>query len=192
MGKLVAILSAWGPAGVFLLALIDSAGIPLPVGVDALVVASAAVNPQSAYVAAALALAGSAIGCLFLFFVARKGGEAYLARYTAEGRGARLRAWFQQYGLLTVFVPALLVIPLPVKVPILSAGALGVHPARFAATILAARSARYFGLAYLGAQLGEETLPWLKAHVWHLGAAALVLFAALYFAIRLAGRRVGQ
>lgn len=191
MGKLVAILQAWGPAGVFLLALIDSAGVPLPVGVDALVVTLAAVEPARAWIAATLAVIGSATGCLLLFWIARWGGQAYLDRHTASGRGARLRLWFRQYGLATVFVPALLPIPLPVKVPILSAGALGVGPVRFLAVILAARTPRYFGLAWLGSQLGDQSLPWLKSHVWHLGAAALALFAALFLLLRLAGRRVG-
>ncbi len=184
MRELVAALQAWGPAGVFLLALIDSAGIPLPVGVDALVITLAALDAGQAAPAAALAVAGSAMGCMFLFLAARKGGELYLARYTHEGRGARLREWFRRYGLATVFVPAMIPIPMPVKVPILCAGALGVAPWRFLAVVLAARIPRYAGLAYLGASLGDKALPWLRSHLWHLSAAAVVVLVLLWLLLR--------
>ncbi|MCZ2147394.1 MAG: VTT domain-containing protein [Bryobacterales bacterium] len=188
MKKIVAILTSWGPAGLFVLAILDSAGIPLPAAVDALVVATAAVNPASAYLDAAMAVVGSAIGSMALFYIGRKGGEAYLDRITASRRTHRFREWFQTYGLITVFIPALLPIPMPLKVFVLSAGALGVKPLHYLLVILAARIPRYFGLAYLGSQLGEHTMGWLKAHVWHLVIFALLLAAVLALAVRLVSR----
>jgi membrane protein DedA with SNARE-associated domain len=101
----------------------------------------------------------------------------------------RFRLWFHQYGLLTVFIPALLPIPLPVKVFVLSAGALGTRPSTFLMVVLAARIPRYFGLAWLGARLGEESLPWLYAHKWHLTAFAVALFAVLYLMVRFRANR---
>ena len=125
-------LLSWGPWGVLLLAILDSGGIPIVGGVDAFVVVVAALDHSQAYWAAAAAIAGSVIGSLFLFFIARKGGEAYLHHHTLSSRGQHLRAWFLEYGLLTVFVPAFVpVIPMPVKIFILSAGALGVSPVTF-------------------------------------------------------------
>jgi len=180
MGSLVGLFQTWGPAGVFVLALIDSAGVPLPVGVDALVITWAVLNRETAWAGAVAAVIGSVIGCLVLFTLARKGGQIYLDRYTSEGRGARLRGWFERYGLVTVFVPAMMPIPLPVKVPILCAGALGVPTGRFAVVVLLARVPRYLGLAWLGSRLGSDSLPWLKAHVWHLTAGAVVLFGILF------------
>ena len=76
-------LALWGPWGILLLAILDSAGIPLVGGVDALLVLMGAKNPRMAYLAAALAVAGSLAGNLFLFYLARKGGEAYLDRNCA-------------------------------------------------------------------------------------------------------------
>ncbi len=58
-----------------------------------MVVTVAALDHSQAYWAAAAAIAGSLIGSLFLFFVARKGGEAYLHRHTfspARSQTARL------------------------------------------------------------------------------------------------------
>ncbi len=172
----------------FLLAALDSAGIPIPGGVDALLVVLAAAAPAGAYFGAAAAIVGSAIGSMFLFYLARKGGERYLEARTASGRAARFRIWFQRYGLLTVFIPGILPVPLPLKVFVLSAGALGVRPAAFLAVILAARVPRYLGLAYLGAKVGENSLEYLKQHAWHLAAIAAALFAVLYLALRVADR----
>ena len=83
---------------------LDSAGVPLPASVDALLITVGALNPKMAYVAVLLGITGSVVGNLFLFSVARKGGEAYLARHTISARGKKLRQWFQHYGLITVFI----------------------------------------------------------------------------------------
>jgi len=170
---------------VFLLAIIDNTGVPMIGGVDAFVVLIAIANPSQAYWSAAMAIGGSMIGAMILFLIARKGGEEYLHRYTSHGRGARLRAWFMEYGLLTVFIPALVPIPLPLKIFILSAGALEVPPFRFLIVLAAARIPRYLLFAWLGTRLGPETWPYLRSHIVELLAFSVVLFVVLYLAIRL-------
>lgn len=190
MRAFVQLLTSWGAAGIFLLAILDSAGIPLPAAVDALVLAVAAVQPAAALVDAAVAVLGSLTGSYILFALARKGGQAYLDRVTASGRAARFREWFQRYGLITVFIPALLPIPMPLKVFVISAGALGVRTRQFLLVMLAARVPRYFGLALLGARLGENSLPWLKAHAWHLLGFAVLLGFALGLGMRALDRTV--
>jgi membrane protein DedA with SNARE-associated domain len=187
--RLAALLTSWGPFGLFFLAILDSAGVPLPAAVDLLIVATAAVDPASAYIGALAAVVGSAIGCTFLYYLGRRGGKAYLDRVTANGRPARFRAWFQTYGLITVFISALVPIPLPTKVFVLSAGALGVKPLTFLAVVLSARIPRYFGLAWLGSQLGSETMPWLKAHALSISLFALGLAIVLFLAVKWNARR---
>lgn len=183
-------LKALGPLGVFVLAILDSAGVPVVGGVDALLIFVSVQTPGLAFWVAASAVVGSVTGSLFLFWIARKGGEAYLDRHTASARGAKLRQWFQEYGLLTVFVPAATpIIPTPLKVFVLSAGALGVRPALFAAVMALARALRYFAIAALGLRLGTGTLPYLRGHLWALAAIAAALFGGLYIALTLADRR---
>jgi membrane protein DedA with SNARE-associated domain len=185
--EFVALLQSWGPFGSLLLAMLDSAGIPIPGGVDALIIFIAITRPDIAIATATTATVGSAAGCLFLFWVARKGGRAYLERHANSARAIRFRRWFDRYGLLTVFIPALVPIPLPVKVFVLSAGALGTRPILFLAVVIAARIPRYYGLAWLGSQLGSDSLPWLKAHALHLTAFAAALFLVLYVFLRARG-----
>ncbi len=109
-------------------------------GVDALIVLMAVMNRTQAYLAAFTAIVGSLVGSLILFMIARKGGVEYHRHHTSTGRGAKLRAWFHEYGLLTVFVPAFVpIIPLPLKIFIISAGALEESPVTFSLVLLAAR-----------------------------------------------------
>ena len=174
----------------FLLAIIDSAGLPMVGGVDALVILLAVVDHSSAYWAATAAVLGSLVGNLVLFYIARVGGEAYLARYTSHGRGARFRQWFLEYGLITIYVPAAVpIIPMPMKIFVLTAGALEVSPVTFTVVLAAARIPRYFFLAWMGTRLGEDTLPYLKGHIWELLLLALTLFVVLYLLIRFLDRR---
>jgi len=182
-------LTSWGPVGLFLLAIVDSGGLPLPGGIDALVVLLAVANPGTAYWSALMAVLGSLIGNYILYAIARKGGRAYLDAHATSRRALKVREWFRRYGLLTVFIPTLLPIPLPMKPFVLSAGALGVRPAAFIGVVTIGRLLRYVGLAYLGAQLGVHSMTYLKDHAWHLTGFAAALFAALYLMVRAAERR---
>jgi uncharacterized membrane protein YdjX (TVP38/TMEM64 family) len=175
---------AWGPLGLLLLAAIDSAGVPVPGGVDALIILLCMQNPALALICTVLSVAGSLAGCMVLFYIARKGGELYLERQTSSPRGQRLRRWFQKYGLLTVFIPALVPIPMPMKLFVVCAGAMGISPAGFAVVVLAARIPRYAALAYLGAAMRENALGYLRTHVPHFVAIAAALFVFLYLLVR--------
>jgi membrane protein YqaA with SNARE-associated domain len=179
-------LIGWGPFGLLFLAILDSAGIPIVGGVDALLIAVATDRPGVAYLSALLAVLGSLAGNLVLFLIARKGGEVLLMRHVSSGTGARMHVWFQRWGLATVFVPAIVpFIPLPMKVPVFCAGALQVRVLYFAMVVTAARTIRYFALAYLGVHYGVETLQFIKSHVWQVVVFAVLLAAILTIAMRL-------
>ena len=187
MRHLREVLISWGPLGLLIWAALESTGIPNPGGTDLLLLILSAAKPSQAMLCAALAVTGSLIGTIVLFEIARKGGEKFLARYTSRGRGARFRGWFQRYGVLTVFMSALVPVPvLPFKAFVVCAGALGVSRSRFVAVLAAGRIPRYAGLAYLGAKLGESdaALAWIKSHTWYMLIAAAILFGSLYWVVR--------
>ena len=189
MKRLRDVLVGFGPGGIFLLAIIDGMGVPIPTGVDGMLLLLTVANPANAYFIAAVTLVGSIIGTMGLYYIARRGGEAYLDKYTHDGSGRKLKEWFLEYGLLTVFIPALVIIPLPLKIAVVCSGALGVRWFPFLLTLLAARAARFFGLAYLGAHLGADSGTWLKSHVWRMTGFAAGLFGVLYLMILFVHRR---
>jgi len=184
-----ATLIAYGPPGLLILSILDSAGIPIVGGVDALLIAVASQSAEHAYLAAAFAMLGSLIGSSFLFFIARKGGDAFLHKQISSGPGKRLHFWFQQYGLITVFVPAVSPIPLPMKIPVFCAGALQVRFEYFVLVLVIARAIRYFGYAYLAVHYGSQTVTFVKTHGWQLGGAALMLALISMLALRLLQKR---
>src|SRR5215475_2991792 len=180
---------SWGPAGVFVFAVIDSAGVPNPGGTDLLLLAVTIANPASAWLCAALAIAGALIGSAIFYEILSRGGEHYLAKSTAKGSGARFRAWVQRYGLVAVFIPALLPVPfLPYKALAACAAAMSVGRVRFLSVILVARVLRYSALAYLGATLGNNSFDWIKSHVLQMGIFAIALFIVLFALVKFAGR----
>ena len=182
-GAIFGTLLSWGPWGAFVLSIIDSAGLPVPEGTDLLLLFIAAKNPHAGYLSAALAVAGSLIGSLFLYYIARKGGQAYLDQRTEKGWPKRFRHWFHHYGGLTLFIPVLIPAPLPTKVFVASAGALGMRRRHFVAIVLVARTLRFFSLAWLGARMGPAPVHYLKTHTWQLIGIAVAVFLVLYTAI---------
>ena len=188
LAKLTAALVAFGPLGILVLAFIDSAGIPVASGMDALVILVAAKAPSRALLAASMGVLGSLIGNVVLFVAARSGARRFV-KDAQPGDKQRFRKWFERYGLLTIFIPAMLPIPLPLKVFVISAAAIGTPLRTFVLVILLGRVIRYGGEAYLGVVLGEASGPYLRAHTWHLLAGAVALFAALYALLMLTERR---
>ena len=189
MKSISQILLAWGLPGTLLIGIIDGAGLPNPSGPDIALGLYASQRPEDAYLAAALAVIGSLIGSTILFLLARKGGEMYLDRHTVSARGKRWRRWFQHYGLITVFIPGLIPFPLPLKIAVVCAGALGIPLRAFLVVLAAARIPRYFAIAYLGRKLGEESLTYLTTHKWDLALIALGLFVFAFLLVKLSDYR---
>lgn len=173
-----------GPLGVLALTFLDSTGLPVSAGVDLLIIVLAAHAARTAWLSAALAVAGSAAGNMVLFLASRKGGRRFLDQAAQPGRAQRFRDWFARYGLITVFVPALVPFPMPLKLFVISAGVLGTNRASFLLVVLLARVLRYGGDVWVGRAFGNDSAGFLKAHVWHFALGGLALFSLLYLLIR--------
>ncbi len=183
--KLAAALIAFGPVGIFVIGVLDSAGIPIPQGTDFAILLLAIKAPELAWWGAAGGVVGSMTGTLILFSIARKGGRGYLEKATEGSLRHKFRLWFERYGLVTVFIPALIPIPMPLKIFVVSAGATGISVRTFALVMLAARVPRYFGEAWLGIRLGQDSTRFLKENVGWFFVAAGVLLALCVALIRL-------
>ena len=188
VARLTRFLATRGPWGILLLALIDSAGVPAAIGVDALVILVAVKNPALAPHAVASGVAGSTAGSLALYYAARSGGRDWVSQQAPEGRTGRLRQWFHRYGLATVFIPALVPIPMPMKAFVLLAGAFGIPLFSFLGCVLLARILRYGGEAYLGVRMGDDAGHYLLEHGWRIAAMVAALVAALCMLVWWSGR----
>ena len=175
-----------------MLSVADSAGLPIVGGVDALLIAISARNPSIAMLAALAACVGSVIGSSILFAVARKGGEVFLAKHIEKGTGKRLHTWFEQYGLVTVFIPAVSFLPLPMKIPVFCAGALEVRWRAFLGAVVGGRILHYFALAFLAQKYGSATLPFLKLHWVAAASIALGLALTAFVLLRFASRNATE
>lgn len=189
LAKLGTFLLIFGPFGVFAGALIDSLGIPIPAGIDLWLLDIAVKEPQKAYFAAFMAVLGSAGGNVALFLAAHHGTRR-LIKGEPSARVQRFHVWFHKYGLLTVFIPAVTpIIPFPLKVFVVSAGALRTSFVKFLLVVLLARVLRYFGEAYVGLLLGEHASEFLHRNAWYLLGIAVAIALAFYCALRWRDRR---
>jgi len=182
-------LVAFGPFGILLLGVADSL-VSLPAAMDFLLVTIAVKEPQRAYFTALMAVLGSTGGNIALFLAARHGSKWFIKRQPSSAKGQKFQQWFHRYGLLTVFVPAVTpVVPFPLKVFVMSAGAMRTSWAKFVAVIVVARVIRYFGEAYLGLHLGDHAEAFLRRNAWSLLGAAMAMATGIYLAIRFGDRR---
>lgn len=182
-----ATLPALGAGGIFLAAFLDSSFLSLPLINDFLVVELSVMHPGRMPLYAAMATLGSLAGCLVLFFLARKGGEAYFARH-AGGRAGRIRDWLGQNAFLAVAIPSILPPPMPFKLFVLGAGVFQVGVRPFSLALILGRGFRYFALGILAVRYGEAAQRSLAEHKAAFALAALVFVLASYLVTRTAFR----
>ncbi len=181
-------LIAFGPLGVFLMAALDSCGVPLPGAMDFSLIYVAWHSPKLAYWTALMAVLGSLFGNVGLFLAARHGVRRFVKEPDPD-KPQKFRQWFERYGLITVFIPALVPIPLPMKPFVVSAGVLRSNFGQFLAAVVVARLIRYFGEAYLAVRMGEDAQGFLMRNGWTLTAVALAMAFVLFALIWLNDRR---
>jgi len=181
-------LIAFGPLGVLVLALLDSCGVPLPGAMDASLIYVAWHSPALAYWTASAAVLGSLVGNIGLFLAARHGVRRFV-REPDPDKPQKFRQWFDRYGLITVFIPALVPFPLPMKPFVVSAGVMRTRFLEFLAVVLVGRLIRYVGEAYLGVNLGQDAQGFLLRNGWTLTAIALALAFVLFVLVWLNDRR---
>lgn len=154
-------LSIGGP-GLFFVAFLDSSFLSLPEINDLLVVMLVIQNKERMAYYALMATLGSIAGCLVLYFLGRKGGEALVRRRFGGPRLDRAMALYQRYGVLTVAIPAILPPPSPFKVFVLLAGVTRLPVLQFATAIALARGLRYFGEGWLAVRYGDQAIALLE------------------------------
>lgn len=179
--------SGLGGVGLFVIALLDSSFLSFPQVNDILIIVLSTKYPARMPYYAGMTTAGSLIGCFALYFVVRRGGEAFM-RKRLKGRYVdRAIKLYQKYGLLAVVVPALLPPPVPFKLFVLMAGAAAVSPVKFGLAVLIGRGIRYFGQGYLAVLYGEKAAEFMKHYGAEIGiglAVAAIVIAFIVLRLR--------
>ena len=179
--KVVAFAGTLGAPGLFLISFLDSSILTFPIINDLLLIDLAIQHPARMPLYALAASAGSLLGCLLLYFIAYKGGEAYFHRKAGE-RGQVIRHWVTQNGFGGMLVAALLPPPTPFKVFVFAAGVFEVPVTSFASAIGLARVIRYFGVGFLAVKYGNDALPLLARHKLTV-VISLVVFVAVSYGL---------
>ena len=189
LGEWVAAVATFlGPWGVFLTALADSAFIPMPQGVDALLLAQAIATPDSAYWAAALGCVGSVAGSVVLYFMARKAGQAMLRQRLSEHGIQRLSDMVGQWGATALIPVAMIPLPLPMKPVVLAAGIFQMPLVSFCLAVGFSRIVRYFGIVFLGISYGEQAMNLAADHLYLVVIGCALLIALFVVIHRLSNR----
>src|ERR1700747_3502569 len=97
-------LPAFGGVGLFLSAFIDSSFVPLPLVTDLLLMELSRRHPVRMPYYAAMAALGSLAGCIWIYWLARKGGQAYFRKSQGHAPG-RIQKLIQEYPMASVFLP---------------------------------------------------------------------------------------
>jgi membrane protein YqaA with SNARE-associated domain len=156
-----------GGLGLVLLGLADVSMV-IPGGMDALTLVLSAHQQSLWPYYASMATLGAALGACVSYSLGRKGGKEALEKRISHKRAEKIYAAFRQYGFWTLFIPALLPPPMPLGPFLLAAGALRYPRRTFIATIVAARSIRYFSVAYLGSSYGTQIFRFLSSYYEHI------------------------
>ena len=178
VGRLRVLALALGAPGLFLIAFLDSSFLSLPEIADLLVVYMVTEHKSRLAVYVIATTLGSISGCMAMYWIGRKGGEALVRKRFATGPVERAMKAFQRHGLMAVLIPSILPPPAPFKIFVVIAGAAGISAPRFAAAVAIGRGARYLALGLLAVKYGDRTLAYMREN----GAKVSMILVGLLIA----------
>jgi membrane protein YqaA with SNARE-associated domain len=156
---LVHLLLGFGIFGVFLVSIVDSSFVPLPLpGITDIMIIVLAAQHNSWLLLILLATAGSALGGYFSYQVGQRGGMAFLEKHVPPRIFKRVCEWMSSHAILSVALPAILPPPMPLSPFVLAAGALKMSQKKFMITFTASRAMRHAIAVWLGIHYGRHIL----------------------------------
>jgi uncharacterized membrane protein YdjX (TVP38/TMEM64 family) len=129
-----------------------------------------------------MAAFGSLAGCIWIYWLARKGGQGYYRRNQGHTPG-RIRKYIQEYPMASVFLPAVAPFSVPFKPFVIAQGVFQVPFVTFVVGTLLGRGSLFFVEGFLGARYGAAAKQFLLDQKW----ASIALAAGLvlvFFLIR--------
>ena len=180
LSRLSDYLIAFGPFGLFAVAVLDSSFVPLPSSADALMLLLTAAHPRWMVFYAIVATAGSTLGCWILYYASRRAGRRALARFS-ESKQKRVKELIDRYDVLSVLVASLLPPPFPFKLFVITAGVFRFSLTRFLVAIVVGRGFRFLLEGYFAIRYGAQAKVFLaKYYPWiGLGLAVMIIVGFL-------------
>jgi membrane protein YqaA with SNARE-associated domain len=175
-------LMAFGAPGLFVLCLLDSTFVPLPTFADLLLIGLSMTNPDWMPVYVFLAVLGSTIGCVILYYISRRAGSRALRKFS-PAKQKRVKDLIDRYDVLSVLVASVMPPPFPFKVFVISAGVFRFNLIRFTIAIFAGRLFRFLLEGYLAVRYGAQAREVLaREYPWI--ALGLVIVIVGFFVTR--------
>jgi membrane protein YqaA with SNARE-associated domain len=188
LAKVSAYLVTFGALGLFVICLLDSTFVPLPSSADALLIVLSATNPRWMPLYVLTATVGSTIGCVILYYVARRAGSRALSKFS-HAKQKRVKELIDRYDVLSVLVACVLPPPFPLKLFVVTTGVVRLSVVRFALAIAAGRAFRYLLEGYLAARYGDQAKVILAKYYPWIGLGLAVLIVGFFVARAFLKRR---
>ena len=166
---------------------LDSSLLSLPEINDYLVVGRCFKDHTAVWYFPLFAATGSVLGCLLLYSIVRRGGQAVLRKRFPLQSIKRVERAYERFGFLAIGIPAILPPPLPFKIFVATAGALEYPRWKFLLTVMIARSLRYYVEGILAVYYGRRVLLFMKDNglvIISIVATALLIGLLVYFFVK--------
>ncbi len=171
-------LPALGGFGLLISAFIDSSFVPLPLVTDLILIELSSRHPLRMPYYAAMAALGSLGGCIWIYWLSRRGGQAYYRKTQGHAPG-RIRRYIQDYPMASVFLPAVAPFPVPFKPFVIAQGVFQVPFLTFVLGTVFGRGLLFFFEGFLGARYGAAAKEFIVNQKW--ASLALLLALVLLF-----------
>ncbi|MGD0442903.1 MAG: VTT domain-containing protein [Edaphobacter sp.] len=174
-------LLGFGVFGVFLVSIVDSSFVPLPLpGITDIMIIVMSAQHQNAILLVLLATAGSALGGYLSYQVGQRGGMAFLEKRVPPRIFKRVCEWMEKHAILSVALPAILPPPMPLSPFVLAAGALNMSRRKFMTTFTISRALRHSAAAWLGIHYGRHIVRlWNSISAKYATPFLIVLWAGI-------------
>ena len=130
---------------------------------------------------AVMAALGSLAGCIWIYALARKAGEAYYRRKHEHAPGS-VRKWVQEFPLTSVLLPAVAPFPVPFKPFVIAQGVFRVPVLPFVVGTLVGRGVLFFAEGFLAVRYGAAAKEFVLHQKW-MSAGILLALIVLGLAI---------
>jgi membrane protein YqaA with SNARE-associated domain len=179
VNHLFAVFIRLGGFGLLILGVLDDSFLFTPLGNDLLMVALTARNHRMFPVYAAMASAGSVLGCLIIDWVSRKGGKAGLDRLLSGRESKYVKRKVENNAGWALAWASILPPPFPFTAFVIGAAAFQYPRKKLLGIVGVGRLVRFFALGLLAIVFGERILRWAKTPGVQIAILALVAISVV-------------